>query len=122
MGSADTQAGNRADSQRAILGAADRSSHRHATKRKLANPAKPSVLRAVVATVGCHGICFVAFFDGNTNSTIAPLFRLTLRPLNRLEIWQPLRTDRFAVAMRRLPSVVARAVSTHSGSYPHDLK
>jgi hypothetical protein len=30
------------------------------------------------------------------------------RLLNRLEVWRSLRTDSLAVAMRRLPSVVAR--------------
>ena len=46
--------------------------------RRPKSPGKPSVLRAVVATVSCYGICRVASFDEGTNSTIATLSRLTL--------------------------------------------
>lgn len=73
------------------------------------NPAKPSVSKAVFATVSCYGICPVAWFDGATNSIIAtPSQWMHSDSLIGSKYGSSLRTDSLAVAMRRLPGVVAR--------------
>jgi hypothetical protein len=59
--------------------------------------------------VSCYGIAPWRAANGAKGSTIATPFRLTLQCLlNRLEVWRSLRMDGLAIAVRRLPSIVAR--------------